>query len=431
MANANKSLSKRNKYFLIFGFLFFVNPMPLGLDFIPDVFGCILIYFGLTQLAYFDGAIEKAQKLSFYMLVVEAVKLVFMKPIYLTEIGATRMLGVTAFSLVEIVLYYMFFKQFHEGVSYFSMRNNCNKTLAKCDGCAFLSTFSVVAKITASLLPELLALLDQEKYFSTDFKTIDTINSIMSAKPLLVVLLSMLSLIVAIAWYISICGLLKLLHSEGGTEIDARYVAEYSSKPQLVRPKKLRRASLAAYFSLVFLIDAKIDGIPLAPIWATFFFLFVAAFLFEDLLKFDAVKSWSIPAFALLLGADLFKRSFVPYGAIVLYETPIKIVIANTAIAIVTSVACLLCVRGFLLGLSRLSKELGGDEISITAPWIAFSISMILWAVGYAVPYFYSYVASWRLIAAAVFVWKTASIITQINDEEAYRASLENTNHRD
>ena len=430
MANANKSLAKRSKYLLIFGFLFFINPIPLGLDLLPDLFGCILIYFGLTQLAYFDGAVEKARRMSLYMMIVEFIKLLLTKSIYLTEIGSNRMLGVTAFSMVEIVLYIIFFKQLFDGISYFSMRNNFNQTMAKCDGCAFLSNLSVVAKITASLLPELLALLEMRKNITTDFKTVELINDVMITKPLLVVLLSVIAFVACAAWYFSMVGFIRILHSEAGNELDARYISEYSSKPRLVRPKKLKNASLVTYVAIFFLVDVKVDGFPVAPIWATFLFLFIAAFFYGELKRFSGLKLWSAIAFVLMIGANIFKSVYVPYGAIVIQETPLWVVAVNVGIAVLSSFACLMTVRTLLCELSELSLILGGEAVPITLPWVAFSTSTVLWAVGYAVPYLYSYVAFWRLAAAALFIWQTASIITRINDEEAYRASLEDVNDR-
>lgn len=404
--------------------------MPLGLDFLPDLFGCILIYFGLAQLAYFDGAVEKARRICLYMMIVEFIKLLLTKSIYLTEIGSNRMLGVTAFSMVEIVLYIVFFRQLFDGISYFSMRSNCNKTLAKCDGCAFLSNLSVVAKITASLLPELLALLEMRKNITTDFKSIELINDVMIAKPLLVVLLSVIAFVVCSAWYVSMVGFLGVLSSEAGDSLDRRYVSEYSSKPRLVRPQQLKRASIVTYVAIFFLIDIKVDGFPIAPIWATFLFLFIAAFFFDRLKSFSGMKPWSAASFILMLGASIFKSVYVPYGAIVIQETPLWVVAVNTVIAIAASAACLMTVRTLLCELSELSLSLGGEAVPITLPWVAFSTSTALWAVGYAVPYLYSYVAFWRLAAAALFIWQTASIITRINDEEAYRASLEDVNSR-
>ncbi len=428
MANVNKSLAKRNKYLLIFGFLFFVNPVPLGLDFIPDVFGWVLIYFGLTQLAFFDGAIENSKKLALYSAVVEFFKLLLTKSIFLTEISSNRMLGVFVFSFLEIVLYIAFFRQLMGGISYFSMRNNCNKALAKSDGTAFMSYLAVSVKIVASLAPELLALVEQRKNITTDFKTLDLINDIMVAKPLLVLLLSLLAFITGVAWHISVCGLLNTLHGESGEILDSRYISEFTSKPQLTRPKKLRRISFWIYIALFCLVDVSVDKIPIAPPWATFLILFIVSFAFNSIFDFGSVKKLSIISFALFLGADIFKRTFVPYGAVVIYETDLKIVVANAGIAVITSIACMLCVRTLLLNLSRLSESLGGEKIDITLPWIAFCLSMIFWVVGYTVPYLYTSVAFWRFVCTAFFIWKTSSIITQINDEEEYRASLMSNN---
>ncbi len=424
MARANKSLAKRNKFLLLFGFLFFVNPVPLGLDFIPDVFGFILLYFGLAQLGYFDGAIEKAQKIALYGTVVEFTKLLLTKSIFLTEISSNRMLGVFVFSFLEIILYVAFFKQLFDGISYFSMRNNCNKTLTKCDGCAFLSFLSVGVRIVASLAPEMLSLIEQRKNITTDFKTIDLINDIMIAKPVLVLLLSLLAFITGVTWYISIFGLIKTLNIEAGEILDSRYFAEFSSKPQLTRPKKLKRISFWLYIALFCLLDISIDRIPITPPWMTFLILFVLCFAFKGLCDFDSVSIWTFAAFILFAGSDIFKRVFVPYGAVVIYETDIYIVIANAFISVITAIVCMYVIRSFLLKLSELSVNLGGGRIPITLSWVAFVLSMVLWVVGYTIPYLYASVAFWRIVFTAVFIWKTTTIITQINDEENYRASL-------
>jgi len=428
LANVNKSLAKRNKYLLIFGFLFFVNPVPLGLDFVPDLFGWVLIYFGLTQLAFFDGAIENAKKIALYSAVVEFFKLLLTKSIFLTEIGSNRMLGVFVFSFLEIILYIFFFKQLMGGISYFSMRNNCNKALAKSDGTAFLSYLAVSVRIAASLLPELLALVEQRKNITTDFKTLDLINDIMVAKPLLVLLLSLLAFITGVAWHISVCGLLNTLHNESGEILDTRYISEFTSKPQLTRPKKLKRAFFVLYIALFCLVDISVDKIPIAPPWATFLLMFAVSLAIKSICDFGSVKQLSVISFVLLLGADIFKRSFVPYGAVVIYETDLSIVSANAVISVVTATVCMLCIREFLLKLSFLSENLGGEKIDITLPWVAFCLSMIFWAVGYTVPYLYSAVAFWRFACTAFFIWKTASIITRINDEEEYRASISGDN---
>ena len=67
MNTKEKSVSQRSKMLIILGFLFFVNPVPAGLDIFPDVFGCVLLFFGLSQLSYFDSSIEEAKKILLYL----------------------------------------------------------------------------------------------------------------------------------------------------------------------------------------------------------------------------------------------------------------------------------------------------------------------------------------------------------------------------
>ena len=235
MKNAKnvKSVSKNSKFLLLIGFAFFINPVPLGLDIIPDVFGCALIYLGLTQLAYFDGQIEQARRSVLYLFIVEAVKLFMMRSVFLAEISSNRMLAVTIFSIIQGILYIMLFKTLFGGINYFAMRNDCNKTLAKCDGTAFLSYLAFFTRIAATLLPELLATVEIYLYAESDtdldLDKLNTIEALLSAKPLLVILLSLIALVTGIAWFVSICKTVSLLHKEAGEMLDERYFAEYSS----------------------------------------------------------------------------------------------------------------------------------------------------------------------------------------------------------
>lgn len=409
---------------LIFGFIFFVNPVPMGLDLFPDVFGCILIFFGLTQLAFFDGEIEKSKRYMLCLLITEAARLALMKSVFLTEISSNRMLAVTAFSIVEGMLYVLFFRSFFGGLSYFSMRNNCNKTLAKCDGCAFLSYLSFFVRLAATLIPELLAIIELEQEFTTDFDTLDTITEILASKPVLIVLLSLLALVTGVAWYISLCGLLNSFDSEARELLDRRYTDEYSSRPEMIRPKKLRNGSLMLYFALFFAADITLDGIRIIPASAMFLVMFIATFFLKDLSDFSATKKLCLPAFILLLCAEVFKAVFVPYGAIAIYETDLWIVAVGGIISVLAVPLCMLCVRSFLANLRRLSVALGGKEIPTSSAWVAYCLMMILWTIGYVVPYFYSFVSTLRFFAAVVFIWQTAKVISQINYEEYERFSL-------
>ncbi len=429
MINArNKSVAKRSKLLLLFGFAFFINPAPLGLDLIPDAFGCILIFFGLTQLAYFDGAVETAKKGVLYLFITEAVRLLLMRAVFLTNIGSNRMLAVTGFSIIEGILYVMIIRNLFGGIEYFSMRNNCNEALSRCDGCAFLTYLAFFVRIAATLVPELLALLEIYLYDSAqveiDFETLDLIGELLNSKIIIVVLFSFISLITSIAWFISFSKLIKCFYSEASETLDERYFSEYSSRPEMVRPRKLRKGCWAIYIAVFFAIDITFDGMRVIPASAMFLLLFIAAWFFKGMNDFKKTKIWAIPAAILMLSTEIFRSLTVPNGAITIYETDLWIVLVNVFLALITASVCLICVRGFLSELRLLSLNLGGSDISVSAPWIAFCITIILWSIGFIVPYFYSYIATARVFAAFFFIWQTVKTTGGIYEEECERVSL-------
>lgn len=419
-----RSVSKRSTILLLLGFCFFVNPVPLGLDLIPDVFGCILIYFGLTQLAYFDGKLESARKSILYLLIVELIKLLMMDMIYSASISSNRMLGVTSFAIVQGIVYVMFFKQFFGGLGYYSMRNGCDEAFKRYDGTAFLSYLAFFIRLLATVLPELLALLETELYFETDFDVMDSITAILGVKPVLVVLCSMISLVASVSWIVSMFGLLRVFHKEAGEELDRRYYTEYSSKPEMVRPKKLRTGSFVFYAALAFSLDLVFDSIRVVPFSAMFLLLALGGWMLRGISSFKKTKLWAIPSFILMLGTEIFRMYFTSQGAIVIFETDLWIVAVCSALAVITAPVCLICIRSLLEELRQLQQNLGGNPIETKNAWVSSCVLVVLWASGFAVPYFYSSVSTLRFFAALVFIYQTAKLIVQINDEEIQRFIL-------
>lgn len=413
---------------LLVGFAFFINPMLRGLDILPDVFGCLLIYFGLTQLAYFDGAIEKARKCVLYLLVVEAVRLLLMRAVFLTDISSNRMLAATAFSIVDGIVYVMLLRQLFGGFNYYSMRNNCNRSLLKCDGTAFLTYLAFFVRLLASLIPELLATVEiylyAEDNIEISLETLDSIAGLMSAKPLLEILFILIALIVGIAWYISMNGFLRVFFSEASETLDERYAAEYTSHPEILRPKKLRNTVYFLYLALFFALDFIFDGIRIIPAAAMFLLLFIATFIIKDISPFSRTRLFALPACFLLIAAEVFRVVFVPNGAIVVYETKLWIIAVNAVICLAAAPVCMLAIRGFLKDVCDLSKALSGNEVKTDTAWVFYCISVVLWSAGYVVPYFYSYVSTLRIIASAVFIWQTVRLLGSIVEAEEERVSL-------
>lgn len=419
-----KSLSNRNKRLLIIGFLFFINPVPAGLDILPDVFGCALIFFGLTQLAYFDSSIEAARKSMIYLFAVEALHLVLMRPVFLTNISSNRMLAVTSFSIVQAIIYVMFFKNLFSGISYYASRHDCDKTSEKCDSVAFLSYLAFFIRIGATLIPELIAILELRLNLEVDFETYDTISSIVAAKPILIVLFSCIALGSSVAWFVSTVRLFTSLHSEAGNELDAKYTDEYTSRPEKVRPRRVRTGNIVICISLLFALDVSFDGIRILPASFMFAIIFAASFMFGGISKFSNSKRLAIPAFLLTLATEIYRMLLVPNGAIVIYETELWIVAAAAVPGIAAAVFGLICVRGFLADIRKLSVDLGGSEKNTEAAWIAYCISTVLWTAGFVIPYFFPTVATPRLLATCVFIWQTAKTVNSITEDEFERYSL-------
>ncbi len=426
MANEKsaKSVSKKSKIFLLIGFAFFINPVPFGLDILPDAFGCLLVWYGLTQLSYFDGSVEEARKSMLWLSVAELVHLLIMRSVFLTNISSNRMLAVTVLSIVQGILYVMIFKKLFGGISYFAMRNNCNGSLSLSDGAAFMSYLAFFVRIAAMLIPELLAILELRLSIEVDFETHDAIASFVGMKPIIVVLLSAVALGVGVAWYVSLSKLIRTLHTESGAELDLRYYSEFSSRPEKTRPKMLRFATYAVYFALFFIIDFSIDGSRIIPASFMFVLLFASAFCFKEISGFKQTKRLAIPAFLLLLSTELFTKYLNPHGAVIIYETELWIACVAAVLSILTVASCMLCVRGFLCDVRTLSEELGFGTPSTAVPWVAYCVSAVCFAAGFAIPYFYSYIYLPRLIAAAVFVWQTVKIIGTVYEKEVERCSL-------
>ncbi len=427
--NKSSSVAKRSKLLLLLGFAFFINPMLRGFDILPDVFGCILIYFGLTQLAYFDGSVDNARECFLYLAAVEAVHLFMMRSVFSSYNSSNRMLAITVLAVVDGILYVLIFRRLFSGINYYSMRNNCNKSLQKCDSTAFLTYLAFFVRLAATLIPELLATVEiylyAEDNIDISLSELDKIADIMTAKPLIEILFFFISAIVGIAWYISFFGLMRSFFAEASEELDLKYTVQYSSKPEKTRATKLRIAIYLLYFALFFAIDFVLGGMRIIPASAMFLILFIASFAFKGISDFKGTKKYSLIAFFLLLGAEIYRHFYLPTEhSIAVYQIDLPHVGVGAAISVIAMAFCLITMREFFKDLNKLSLDLSGKVVPTKTAWICYCILAVLWTAGYAVPYFYSYVATARLFASCIFIWQTVRIINYIHETEKERIAL-------
>ncbi|MBR5858460.1 MAG: hypothetical protein IKZ05_00910 [Clostridia bacterium] len=419
-----KSVSKRSKLLLLIGSAFFINPVPFGLDILPDIIGALLLWYGLTQLAFFDGSVELARRYTLWLAVTEFIHLIAMRSVFLTDISSNRMLAVTVLAIVEGILYILIFKNLFSGISYFAMRNDANSTLSQSDGCAFMTYLAFFTRIGAMLLPELLAILEVKLNIVESFEKYDAISAFLGMKPIIVILLSAIALGVGFAWYFSIVKLIKALTAESGEELDTRYYGEYSSRPERTRPKRLHAAVCTVYFALFFLVDFSIDGARVIPASFMFAILFVACFIFSGIQEFKRTKLLALPAFFSLLACEIYTRILTPNGAVIIYETPILTVVFAAVLGIVSAALCTLCVNAFLSELNALSLTLGFGEAPTFLPWIAYCGAVVCRTLPFVIPYFHSFFYLPRLIFAAIFVWRVVKLLSDIYNRELERCAL-------
>jgi len=121
-------------------------------------------------------------------------------------------------------------------------------------------------------------------------------------------------------------------------------------------------------------------------------------------------------AFTVLLAAEIYRAFFLSTDVFVIYQTSLIKSAVGAVICIGAVIACLFAIRCFLTETRELSVVTYGGEIKTATPWIAFCVSAVLWSVGYAVPYFYSYVSTLRLFASCIFIWHTVKIFGHITE---------------
>lgn len=423
-AKNKKSVAKRSKILLFFAVFFFATPMPLGFDILPDVFGCIFLIFGLTQLSYFDSSVESARKGVIYLAAVEFIHLLIMKSTVMTSISTNRLLAVTVLSIVQGILYILIIKNLFAGVSYFALRNNCHSSSELSDGAAFMTYLAFFIRVGATFVPELIALLEMRTTVELDFDIYESLVAFVKIKPVIVVLFTLISLGVFIAWGFSVAKLIKTFANEASDMLDSRYESEYLARPEKTTPKKLKRGYYAICLCLVFLLDIEFDGTRILPAFAAFLLLPFALMLFKDVCGFKKAKTYAIPTFVLFLVAQLFIGYFAPNGAIVIYETKLWVVAVGSVIALSAVVCAMLCVKALFVEAYKMRTTLGLGEDSYFGAWVIFCGSMIFYALGIAVPYLYSFTLAPRLILTGVFIYKAARYFEKINDDLVEKIDL-------
>ena len=409
---------------VLIGFFFFVNPIFGYIDILPDIIGCVLIFFGLTRLAYLDGKIEAARKTVFWLFVSQAAKLLFTPSVLRTYISSNRLLAVTAAVLIESFIFVVFIRNFFAGTEYFATRNGYIKCLKRISGTRFLTYAFFFTRQAATFLPELYSMIELKISGNQyDFDKVDTMRNLLGTKPVVTVFLALAEIIMGIAFYISFVKTYKAFGNEASDTIEERYCKEYKKVPTAVNARKLRIGTILFCFSLFFAADFMFDGMKIIPAYAMFPLLFLSSFVLKGIAPFSNTKKFALPAFAIFLITEIYRYNYVVPDPVVIIETPLSTVIISSVFALACAFSGLIFVRGFFNDLDNMSLRLVGKGISTGAEWTVYCILTCLRSLMLVLPYTSKWLTIPSVILACVFIYLSAKTVICIRDaEEEHRA---------
>ena len=74
--------------------------------------------------------------------------------------------------------------------------------------------------------------------------------------------------------------------------------------------------------------------------------------------------------------------------------------------------------------MKKLSHGLGTGELFTGFMWLFFCVTVVLWAVGFAIPYLFPTISGFKLVSSGLFIWQTVKILGGICEKERYNYSL-------
>ena len=120
-------------------------------------------------------------------------------------------------------------------------------------------------------MEELLAVADlQVANAETDPDTVDLLLDIISAKPMIIAIAVLVSLVTGIVWYCSVVRTVNTFCRDTADIIPVRYRAEFAAVPEKYRPAVLARMVYSLCFALVFCADISFDNVRFLPLSAFF-----------------------------------------------------------------------------------------------------------------------------------------------------------------
>lgn len=248
---------------IIVGIFFMLNPMVAVLDVLPDVIGCVLIFYALTRLSSVSPELETAQPYFKYMAYVSLVRSIcFFASGSFDDV--MRLSITLIFAVVEFGLALMAFSALYDGIEYLNVRYSGH--VKGTPEIKFMSTLFFGVRGFMSVLPMLGSVLNMNdgEIITSGDQLKDTWSSYTS---LLTLVNVVITLVFAAFWFKMILGYVGALSKEKEfcDGIRASYEQKKAEDPEFFTRRTIMFFCAVMGYSAFFLIDIIGDGINIIP----------------------------------------------------------------------------------------------------------------------------------------------------------------------
>ena len=148
--------------FLLFGFLFLINPDFFTLDLLPDLFGYLLIAHGLYRLSFLEDRIDRARRLAKILALLSLLKLLSNLFALTAHAESDRLTVMFLFACAEGSVGFVMVSHLFKGVQYLAVRQNSDLSLKGIDVASIFTKAFIIAKNVLAFLPASLILFFPE-----------------------------------------------------------------------------------------------------------------------------------------------------------------------------------------------------------------------------------------------------------------------------
>ncbi len=381
---------------LTLGIVFLANPNFGVIDILPDVFGCVFLWLGLTELSYTDSRIDTARGRLLGLALVQAVKLLLTPALFLGN-SSDVLAAVTGFGVVEALLTVLIAKDLYGGLSYVLSRRGGATTVSVIEGGAVLAYVFIAAKALLCIIPECAVIFEHAAY--DEVTNVEMYLQIAELKPFAHIFNGFITTIVGVAWAKNLCGIFGKARKDEGfvksvaESYESGYVGNTAGKVSLW----LKHSARIFMLALVFYFNMDFGNINILPNFIGTALLLVSLWTMGIPLKKRLYRQFSgrvcILAFALQIGAYVYRSMFVDLQSQLFENLSLTQIIICSVIAVAEVTTFVLISRMAMKIFNGYVKSVCGEKTAslMYSPTIAVVISGAVYAVGYILPSFRGY----------------------------------------